>query len=92
MIRKIQFLFLNSSQSSRDGHVNTTLKHSVQKCADCLGCQEAVASSCAGVEGEGDPGRLPEGEDAWLMSEGMSSAEGQGIRKAGYFGVGEQHV
>lgn len=44
------------------------------------------------VEGEGDPGRLPGGEDAWLMSEGMSSAEGQGIRKAGYFRVMEQHV
>ena len=45
-----------------------------------------------GVEGEGDPGGLPGGDDAWFMSEGMSSAEGQGIRKAGYFRVVKQHV
>lgn len=44
-----------------------------------------MASSCAG-EGagggrEGGTGRLPGGDDAGLMSEGMSFAEGQGDKE-----------
>ena len=58
------------------------LKPSVQECADGLGCQEAIGSSCSG-EGQvgADPGKLPRGDDAWLMSERMSSTEGQGDKE-----------